>query len=172
VTPRLACVLIALLFGPSLLALSPSVLAQTPNDSTKDSAATGPAAPDSAAVSPLPPCPGSPNCEHVTRAYPLAADSLFQAATQALTAIDPISVETEADDRRARAVYRVALIFKDDVWVAVTPGDDRSHLHIRSASRVGYSDLGVNARRVQNFFEALDALLAERGEALDRGSSL
>jgi len=163
VTLRLACVLC-----PLLLALSPSVLAQTPNDSSKDSAANSPAAPDSAAVSPLPPCPDSPNCEHVTRAYPLAADSLFNAATRALTAIGPVSVEANDEKHRARAVYRVALVFKDDVWIAVTPDDGRSHLHIRSASRVGYSDLGVNARRVRDFFEALDALLAEKGESPDR----
>lgn len=161
----------AFLLCPVLLALSPSALAQTSNDATNDSATNDSAASDSAAVSPLPPCPESPNCEHVTRTYPLAADSLFRAATQALTAIGPISVETEDDDRRAQAVYRVALVFKDDVWIAVTPGDDRSHLHIRSASRVGYSDLGVNARRVQNYFEALDTILAEEDAASDPGSS-
>ncbi len=161
---------VVLLLFP-LLALSPSVLAQTSNDSTNGPASNDSAASDSAAVSPLPPCPESPNCEHVTRTYPLAADSLFHAATQALTAIDPISVETEDDELRAQAVYRVALVFKDDVWIAVTPGDDGSHLHIRSASRVGYSDLGVNARRVQNFFEALDTILADGDTALDTGSS-
>lgn len=160
-TLRFCCALCFLLLALSPSAFSPPVLAQTPNDSTPD---------DSAAVSPLPPCPESPNCEHVTRAYPLAADSLFDAARQALTAIGPISVETDTEDRRARAVYRVALIFKDDVWVAVTPGDDRSHLHIRSASRVGYSDLGVNARRVENFFEALDTVLSERDAAPNRDS--
>jgi len=60
-------------------------------------------------------------------------------------------------------VYRVALLFKDDVDVAVEPSADGSTLHVRSASRVGHSDLGVNRRRVARFFRAVD-------EALDAAS--
>ena len=37
---------------------------------------------------------------------------------------------------------------------------DASVLHIRSASRVGYSDLGVNARRVERFVGAVHEALA------------
>lgn len=108
------------------------------------------------ADSPLAPCPDSPNCERVSRAFDQDPDSLFSAAQSALQALGPVSVDTAADAREAHAVYRVALVFKDDVTIAVTADDGGSTLHIRSASRVGYSDLGVNKRRVDSFFDALD----------------
>ena len=109
------------------------------------------------ADSPLAPCPDSPNCEHVSRSFDQAPDALFAAAQSTLEDLGPVSVDTTANARVAHAVYRVALMFKDDVNVAVMPRDDGgSTLHIRSASRVGYSDLGVNKRRVESFFNVLD----------------
>jgi uncharacterized protein (DUF1499 family) len=109
---------------------------------------------------PLPPCPDSPNCERTTRTYTVDPDSLFSAAQSALSDLGPVQLTVESSDRRAHAVYRVALIFKDDVDIAVTPHEKGSALHIRSASRVGHSDLGVNARRVRRFFRALGQQLA------------
>lgn len=49
--------------------------------------------------------------------------------------------------------------FKDDVVVRVRPGPSErtSILDVRSTSRVGVSDLGVNAKRVRNFLIALKA---------------
>lgn len=106
-------------------------------------------------ASPLSPCPSSPNCERVSRPFPVAADALFSASQRALASLGPAALDVQPDALRMHAVYRVALLFNDDVDVAVTPDGDRSWLHIRSASRVGYEDLGVNARRVERFFEAL-----------------
>jgi uncharacterized protein (DUF1499 family) len=45
--------------------------------------------------------------------------------------------------------------FKDDVVVRVVPDGGGTKVDIRSASRVGLSDLGVNARRIRAFAEAL-----------------
>jgi len=60
-------------------------------------------------------------------------------------------------------VYQVALIFKDDVDVAVRARDDGgSALYVRSASRVGYSDLGVNQRRVERLLRAVDRALNDQ----------
>lgn len=109
--------------------------------------------------SPLAACPDSPNCERVSRGYDVAPDTLFDAAQKALDDLGPSSVEVQPDTQRVHAVYRVALIFKDDVHLAVGPHESGSVLHIRSASRVGYSDLGVNADRVERFFEALESHL-------------
>ncbi len=109
----------------------------------------------------LPPCPASPNCVRTVRAIDAPPEVVFSAAQQALDALGPTVLETMPADRRAHAVYRVALVFKDDVDAAVTAaGDSGSRLHIRSASRVGYSDLGVNQRRVDRFFRALEDALA------------
>jgi uncharacterized protein (DUF1499 family) len=45
--------------------------------------------------------------------------------------------------------------FKDDIAVRVAPTANGSRVDIRSASRVGRSDLGANARRVRAFLAAL-----------------
>ena len=83
-----------------------------------------------------------PNCRRQRNA------TLFAATKQALTALGPTALQLRSDSARASAVYRVALVFKDDVNVAVDTTASGSRLHVRSASRVGHSDLGVNARRV------------------------
>ena len=107
---------------------------------------------------PLAPCPGTPNCERESRPFPnRTPDALFERAQDALGNLGPVELTLrDGDERGVDAVFRVALIFKDDVAVAVTPGDGGGAvLHIRSASRVGKSDLGVNRRRVKRFFRAL-----------------
>ena len=45
--------------------------------------------------------------------------------------------------------------FKDDIDVAILPVDGQSTLAIYSASRVGYSDLGANAKRVKEILASL-----------------
>jgi uncharacterized protein (DUF1499 family) len=47
--------------------------------------------------------------------------------------------------------------FKDDVVVLVAPAPNGSRVDVRSVSRVGRSDLGVNARRIRAFLAALSA---------------
>ena len=104
---------------------------------------------------PLPPCPGSPNCVRQTRAFALPADTLFDQAQQALKAIGPSTVNADPETRHLDAVFTV-VFFKDDVALRIEPHQDGAVLHIRSASRVGYSALGVNRRRVARFFRRLE----------------
>ena len=47
--------------------------------------------------------------------------------------------------------------FKDDVVVRVTPAATGSRVDMRSKSRVGRSDLGVNAKRIRAFLAELTA---------------
>jgi uncharacterized protein (DUF1499 family) len=47
--------------------------------------------------------------------------------------------------------------FKDDIVIRVTPEGAGSRIDIRSASRLGRGDIGTNARRIRNFFAALNA---------------
>jgi len=47
--------------------------------------------------------------------------------------------------------------FKDDVVIRVTPLADGSRVDIRSLSRIGSSDIGVNANRIRGFMRKLDA---------------
>jgi uncharacterized protein (DUF1499 family) len=44
--------------------------------------------------------------------------------------------------------------FKDDLVVRISEGQRGSRVDVRSVSRVGVSDVGVNAARIQNFLEA------------------
>jgi uncharacterized protein (DUF1499 family) len=74
----------------------------------------------------------------------------------------PVKMNVQPSDRSVRTVFRVAFFFKDDVDVIIVPEGEtggRSALHIRSASRVGKSDLGVNRRRVDRFFQRLEERL-------------
>jgi uncharacterized protein (DUF1499 family) len=144
------------------LCFSLVLLASLPLASMADASAASPGQTDQ--DSPLPACPESPNCELTARSFPVAPDSLFRTAQDAVADMGPVKLEVSPENNRMHAVFRVALIFKDDVDVAVTPADDDPNaavVHIRSASRVGYSDLGVNARRVDRFFRTLTDLLEE-----------
>ena len=120
---------------------------------------SSPSLPSAHSSNPLPECPSSPNCERVSQPYDVSADTLFAATKQALTALGPTALQLRSDSARASAVYRVALVFKDDVDVAVDTTASGSRLHVRSASRVGHSDLGVNARRVDRLLRAIDERL-------------
>lgn len=56
------------------------------------------------------------------------------------------------------AVFRIPIFgFKDDLKIAIEQeSDDRSTLHIKSSSRIGYSDLGVNQRRINRIIRKLN----------------
>lgn len=135
------------LAAPALLLMLATVcLACQPTPPTVD-----PAYPPS----PLSPCPGTPNCVRSSRAFDAGASALFQQARDALTSMHPASVEVPSDStHRLKAVFRV-FFFKDDFDLAVLPHADGAVLYLRSASRVGQGDLGVNARRVKRFWKAL-----------------
>jgi uncharacterized protein (DUF1499 family) len=45
--------------------------------------------------------------------------------------------------------------FKDDVVVRLTPWGSGTRVDVRSVSRVGRSDVGTNARRIDDYLDAL-----------------
>ncbi|MDX1580549.1 MAG: DUF1499 domain-containing protein, partial [Alphaproteobacteria bacterium] len=45
--------------------------------------------------------------------------------------------------------------FKDDVVIRVRASDGQTQVDMRSASRVGLSDLGANAARIEDFMSEL-----------------
>lgn len=65
-----------------------------------------------------------------------------------IVAQDPSDLRFEATARTS--VYR----FVDDIVVVVTPEENASRIDIRSVSRVGRSDKGVNAARIRKFVSA------------------
>ncbi|GAA0275226.1 DUF1499 domain-containing protein [Alteraurantiacibacter aestuarii] len=71
---------------------------------------------------------------------------------------DIASIDIPAGHMEATA-YAGYLRFRDDVIVEVTPIDDGStRVDMRSVSRVGLSDLGYNAKRIEAFLAELQTL--------------
>ena len=105
-------------------------------------------------ASPLAPCGPHPNCARIARAVPADAATVRRVAEAAVRSDrglltgrpDEISLTAGG----LRATYRLGP-FTDDLALEVTPGasGEASVLHLRSAARVGRSDLGVNRRRVE-----------------------
>ena len=105
----------------------------------------------------LPPCPQSPNCvssqstdpEHFIEPlkYQGALDEAKARLKQAITALPRTRImEDEPTYLRAECT---SLIFRftDDLECAFD--DTTKVIHVRSASRIGYSDLGANRKRIE-----------------------
>lgn len=78
-----------------------------------------------------------------------------QAFARALAAARAMDLEVVAADEKAGRIEAVATTrwfgFKDDVAVRITPAGAGSRVDVRSKSRVGRSDVGANAKRIQEF---------------------
>jgi uncharacterized protein (DUF1499 family) len=86
--------------------------------------------------------------------FDIPADGLMEALEQVL--VSKMRSRVLQKDRSLRQVQLVArtavLRFPDDIWIQVLPdGAEQSALAIYSRSRYGYSDLGVNRRRVERW---------------------
>jgi uncharacterized protein (DUF1499 family) len=67
-------------------------------------------------------------------------------------------VDADPSTRRIEATATTWFFgFKDDVVIVVTRADNGSRVDMRSLSRIGGSDLGANARRVESFLAKLAA---------------
>ncbi|MDX1530341.1 MAG: DUF1499 domain-containing protein [Rhodothermales bacterium] len=113
------------------------------------------------AESPLAPCGPTPNCYRVSRTFAGPPDTVFAEAEQAVRDLGGLTVGRATvlernGQRELHATFRV-LFFTDDLHLRVDPDGPGSVLHVRSASRTGRSDLGVNRRRVEALLRALQA---------------
>ena len=67
-------------------------------------------------------------------------------------------VAADAKDMRIEATSTSLLFgFKDDVIIRISAAPEGSRVDMRSSSRVGISDLGVNAGRIRAYFTKLSA---------------
>ena len=106
--------------------------------------------------SPLPSCPETPNCEHQAHTFDLIPSALTDHVIAVFKDMDAESIDVgQIDTNEIRAVFKIWK-YRDDVSVAVLPNGDQSTLFVRSASREGFSDLGVNKRRVKRFMNKLN----------------
>lgn len=100
------------------------------------------------------------------RRYAVDSDRVFLAAQEVGHALPGWKLgDIDPRNRTYRAEVTVALTpFTDDVWVEVQPDGDGAVVDVRSKSRAGKGDFGVNARRIRAFLTALDEQLGVRGE--------
>jgi uncharacterized protein (DUF1499 family) len=112
----------------------------------------------------LAPCPGTPNCvssqatDDGHTVAPLAASvpdcSSAMAAVASAIEAEPRTTFIARNPAYVRVEFTSRIFrFVDDVEVACDPTTHR--LDIRSASRLGESDLGVNRARVERLTKAL-----------------
>jgi uncharacterized protein (DUF1499 family) len=113
----------------------------------------------------LSPCPSSPNCvsslseDRKHSIEPLRFDGARDAARQKLLGILgklKRARVTRSETDYIHAEFR-SLIFQfvDDVEFLFA--EDGNIIHVKSASRVGYSDLGANRRRVERIRAAFES---------------
>lgn len=113
----------------------------------------------------LPQCPGSPNCvnSQAGDVAPLAYSGDGEAALTRLAAVLvealPRTTLVEREPGYLHAECRSLILrFVDDLQCLLDA--EAGVIHLRSASRLGYSDLGVNARRIETLRAAWTAATA------------
>ncbi|MDM8515134.1 DUF1499 domain-containing protein [Desulfobacterales bacterium HSG16] len=104
------------------------------------------------------PCPASPNCvssqaedkKHKVAPIPIPADKTNDIRTVIVNVLSSMKrvVIVKNTESHIHAVFSTSIFrFKDDVDFLI----DRKEgfIHIRSASRIGHSDFGVNRKRIE-----------------------
>ncbi|MGR9088020.1 MAG: DUF1499 domain-containing protein [Gammaproteobacteria bacterium] len=105
----------------------------------------------------LPLCPNSPNCvssqaaasDHYIAPFKIKgkAEDAWAVFRQVLAGQSRTVITEASDDRLHAEATSLVFRFVDDIDAILDAG--AGLIHIRSASRVGYSDLGVNRRRIE-----------------------
>ena len=102
------------------------------------------------------------------KAYPhiqpyQSASDAEQTFAKALATVQQLGWRVIREDAAAGVIEAVeetqVFGFKDDVIIRITPLSTGSRVDVRSVSRVGVSDLGANAKRIQRYLDMLDANL-------------
>lgn len=106
----------------------------------------------------LPPCPSSPNCvsslaadeDHFIAPFKIAGnvEQAWAALKIALLGQSRTVITSETGDMLHAEATSLVFRFVDDIDAILDT--DAKVIHIRSASRTGYGDFGVNRKRVEN----------------------
>jgi hypothetical protein len=87
-----------------------------------------------------------------TLVLPVSKDQAFQSALEVARDMGWKIVATVPAEGRIEGTDTTFWYgFKDDIVIRVFPAGERTLLDIRSASRIGISDVGTNARRIRTF---------------------
>ena len=113
----------------------------------------------------LAPCPDRPNCvssdapdaAHHIEPYRLRGDPqrVWEILQQTLASLPRIKVVSATGDYLHAEATSLIFRFVDDIEFQLRP--EQGVIAVRSASRIGYSDLGVNRRRVETIRERLQS---------------
>ena len=101
---------------------------------------------------------GATTIEAYPRLKPIKSDlSVANAVDRTETTLQAMGLQIVAVDKGAGLVEATATTFwfgfKDDVVVRVVEDEEGSKIDLRSMSRVGQSDVGVNAARIAEFLD-------------------
>jgi uncharacterized protein (DUF1499 family) len=109
----------------------------------------------------LAPCPASPNCvssqatdaEHSTEPLRFTGDAMvaWERLKSALGTESRLLIVEDTGSYLHAEARSLVFRFVDDIEFVLDPGADV--IQVRSASRLGYSDFGVNRRRVERIRE-------------------
>ncbi len=103
-------------------------------------------------VNPLPDCPSTPNCAVADLTFTTDSATVLNAAETTFREMKAQLIEWNSDSTQIHAVFRIPIFgYQDDVHVAAVPNGLETRLFVRSASREGTWDIGVNGRRVKKF---------------------
>jgi uncharacterized protein (DUF1499 family) len=115
----------------------------------------------------LAPCPSSPNCvssddadsSHAVPAFQLAMPlgEAWRALRATVASLPRTTIITETDDYLHAECSSAFFGFVDDLELHLRPVE--KSIAVRSAARLGHSDVGVNRKRVED----LRALLRQQG---------
>jgi uncharacterized protein (DUF1499 family) len=135
--------------------------------------ACGAKVPDPVGRPGLAPCPSTPNCvssleapgtpAHIEPLWVIGPpEAAWAVASDVVAAAARVEIVALTDDALHAEATSLLFRFVDDVELRLHRGEGR--IDVRSASRVGRSDLGVNRRRI----ERLRQDLVERGVVASR----
>lgn len=113
----------------------------------------------------LAPCPESPNCvssgasddQHAIEgfAFSTSPEAAWKAAAAAVRALPRTEIITQTDDYLHAESTTALMRYVDDLELHLRAAE--GIIGVRSASRVGHSDMGANRERVETLRETLEA---------------
>lgn len=113
----------------------------------------------------LAPCPSSPNCvssdaddpQHAVAALRFEGDAVaaWQRARRAVLTLSRTRIVGESPERLHAVCTSTLMRYRDDLELLLRL--ERSEIAVRSASRIGYGDMGANRARVEALRRAFEA---------------
>lgn len=106
---------------------------------------------------PFKPCPESANCTYHSVHFPKEPGQLFDDVVLMMNQISPHKINVDSQSLQINAVFRIPVFgFKDDLKICIKPNEPGGCiLYIKSSSRIGKSDLGVNRRRIKRILSLI-----------------